>query len=127
EGVGGQVDLQAALVLAHGLERCRGDGFGLLGGVVRRGRGAGEHLRRIAGDVASAQVQHQGAGRVGIEGGQRDQCRLPRRRGGGGDHRQGAAVDLGRLDRKSTRLNSSHVSISYAVFCLKKKKKPTVG
>src|SRR5699024_11447053 len=31
-------------------------------------------------------------------------------------------------DRKSTRLNSSHVSISYAVFCLKKKKKiHTVG
>src|SRR5437868_13054592 len=27
------------------------------------------------------------------------------------------------LDRKSTRLNSGHVSISYAVFCLKKKKK----
>src|SRR5438067_9645252 len=33
---------------------------------------------------------------------------------------RGAAV-LG-IDRKSTRLNSSHVSISYAVFCLKKKK-----
>src|SRR5207302_8603267 len=29
------------------------------------------------------------------------------------------------LDRKSTRLNSSHVKISYAVFCLKKKKKKT--
>src|SRR6266508_1901469 len=29
----------------------------------------------------------------------------------------------GRRDRKSTRLNSSHVAISYAVFCLKKKKK----
>src|SRR5690606_41249622 len=28
-----------------------------------------------------------------------------------------------RTDRKSTRLNSSHVKISYAVFCLKKKKK----
>src|SRR4051812_49913624 len=28
-------------------------------------------------------------------------------------------------DRKSTRLNSSHMSISYAVFCLKKKKKQT--
>src|SRR5690606_41766469 len=28
-----------------------------------------------------------------------------------------------RLDRKSTRLNSSHVKISYAVFCLKKKNK----
>src|SRR5207249_10607722 len=32
------------------------------------------------------------------------------------------AVEPGILDRKSTRLNSSHVSISYAVFCLKKKK-----
>src|SRR5690625_6287736 len=30
---------------------------------------------------------------------------------------------LYQLDRKSTRLNSSHVAISYAVFCLKKKKK----
>src|SRR5262245_62664833 len=29
------------------------------------------------------------------------------------------------LDRKSTRLNSSHLGISYAVFCLKKKKKNT--
>src|SRR3712207_8513231 len=29
----------------------------------------------------------------------------------------------GDLDRKSTRLNSSHANISYAVFCLKKKKK----
>src|SRR5947209_9118799 len=29
-------------------------------------------------------------------------------------------------DRKSTRLNSSHANISYAVFCLKKKKKTTV-
>src|SRR2546430_9722189 len=29
-----------------------------------------------------------------------------------------------RTDRKSTRLNSSHSQISYAVFCLKKKKKP---
>src|SRR5690349_23636633 len=31
-----------------------------------------------------------------------------------------------RTDRKSTRLNSSHVEISYAVFCLKKKKKRLV-
>src|SRR5690625_7046274 len=30
-------------------------------------------------------------------------------------------------DRKSTRLNSSHVAISYAVFCLKKKKKNTIN
>src|SRR5216684_6989091 len=32
-----------------------------------------------------------------------------------------------RIDRKSTRLNSSHGYISYAVFCLKKKKKKTKG
>src|SRR5690554_1265880 len=31
-------------------------------------------------------------------------------------------LNSGNLDRKSTRLNSSHVRISYAVFCLKKKK-----
>src|SRR2546426_4090884 len=39
-----------------------------------------------------------------------------------------AATTLERLtspDRKSTRLNSSHLVISYAVFCLKKKKKST--
>src|SRR3712207_7752363 len=39
----------------------------------------------------------------------------------------GASRDLGDAraheDRKSTRLNSSHANISYAVFCLKKKKK----
>src|SRR5437660_2574449 len=41
-------------------------------------------------------------------------------------HRRAAAKrrsERQRLDRKSTRLNSSHVAISYAVFCLKKKKK----
>src|SRR5690625_6486807 len=43
----------------------------------------------------------------------------PRRPLPGG--RAGADV-VGRQDRKSTRLNSSHVAISYAVFCLKKKK-----
>src|SRR3712207_8115447 len=39
---------------------------------------------------------------------------------GGGAVRVTGAVDV--EDRKSTRLNSSHVNISYAVFCLKKKK-----
>src|SRR5574340_1676921 len=42
-------------------------------------------------------------------------------------HLPGAAADLQhcrvRRDRKSTRLNSSHQKISYAAFCLKKKKK----
>src|SRR2546426_6321058 len=49
----------------------------------------------------------------------------PERRGGGKlDHCFGDPV-LG--DRKSTRLNSSHLVISYAVFCLKKKKEYALG
>src|SRR3712207_8919591 len=39
--------------------------------------------------------------------------------------RQRARI-LKKLDRKSTRLNSSHANISYAVFCLKKKKQNTI-
>src|SRR5256885_5071262 len=41
----------------------------------------------------------------------------------GGNHVAVAVARLERQDRKSTRLNSSHLVISYAVFCLKKKKK----
>src|SRR3712207_7043652 len=61
-------------------------------------------------------------------------------RGGGGPvrarvrrHPLGPARDLLRgarrrgRDRKSTRLNSSHANISYAVFCLKKKKKKRIS
>src|SRR5437763_2149995 len=47
---------------------------------------------------------------------------LPRARRGGGPERR-LAGRLHFIDRKSTRLNSSHRCISYAVFCLKKKKK----
>src|SRR3712207_7217661 len=39
----------------------------------------------------------------------------------------GAGDLLEDIDRKSTRLNSSHANISYAVFCLKKKKKQVVS
>src|SRR2546426_8989652 len=42
-----------------------------------------------------------------------------------GYSRRYLGVDLVETDRKSTRLNSSHLVISYAVFCLKKKKTPT--
>src|SRR3712207_7880319 len=38
-----------------------------------------------------------------------------------------AIADIRRIDRKSTRLNSSHANISYAVFCLKKKKNKTTA
>src|SRR5437870_10446388 len=41
------------------------------------------------------------------------------------DALRGELCVVGDLDRKSTRLNSSHVAISYAVFCLKKKKNKT--
>src|SRR5437773_9344358 len=59
--------------------------------------------------------------------------RLSERPPGGGDPARRAHLRRGRRlrrddlrpDRKSTRLNSSHITISYAVFCLKKKKKKT--
>src|SRR3712207_7095008 len=44
-------------------------------------------------------------------------------RGAGADGDDGVDDEVARQDRKSTRLNSSHANISYAVFCLKKKKK----
>src|SRR5690606_41778720 len=62
--------------------------------VPRRGEVAAVHRRRL-------QRGHGVAG--GVEG-------VPR-----------LLLAVGQLDRKSTRLNSSHVKISYAVFCLKKK------
>src|SRR5438876_2713848 len=54
---------------------------------------------------------------------QEQTCRLHRIQGGQRVlHLFGGRI----VDRKSTRLNSSHPSISYAVFCLKKKKQPRV-
>src|SRR5690242_21474743 len=59
-----------------------------------------------------------GGHRVGGRGRHRGVVQLPRR------ERQHPQPLLG--DRKSTRLNSSHMSISYAVFCLKKKRTPSL-
>src|SRR2546422_3351935 len=42
-----------------------------------------------------------------------------------GSHTSPTLTNLSKPDRKSTRLNSSHGYISYAVFCLKKKKRKT--
>src|SRR5437763_15441252 len=50
-----------------------------------------------------------------------DQLRMPA--AGADQHDSDRHQDQRRQDRKSTRLNSSHRCISYAVFCLKKKKK----
>src|SRR5690349_23904409 len=55
--------------------------------------------------------------------GRRD-LRIRSRRQAIAPHRAARAADA---DRKSTRLNSSHVEISYAVFCLKKKKQKTLN
>src|SRR3712207_8264753 len=67
------------------------------------------------------QRQHRDEGclRAGVVGGFRGRHPL-----------DGAAAELARVlreDRKSTRLNSSHANISYAVFCLKKKKRYDKG
>src|SRR3712207_8671047 len=55
----------------------------------------------------------------GLHAGDGEQGRVP----AGADYELGrAAAARRRQDRKSTRLNSSHANISYAVFCLKKKR-----
>src|SRR5690625_6985910 len=71
----------------------------------QRGRGGGVGDAHVTGDQASVPGGDQVAGDLdaGFDG----------------------VVDLG--DRKSTRLNSSHVAISYAVFCLKKTTEDTTG
>src|SRR3989454_9806078 len=113
--------------------RCRSDGGpprGARGPVVRgpeaaRGGGPLPPRRRHRGRLRVRRVTHQG--------GPRDRPRLLHRRRDRDVARRGTvresalAAAARRLprggDRKSTRLNSSHLVISYAVFCLKKKKK----
>src|SRR5690625_5903016 len=60
-------------------------------------------------------AQHSTPSPAGCPGTRRTCTEIPRAPGHGNRPRA--------QDRKSTRLNSSHVAISYAVFCLKKKKK----
>src|SRR5438270_8589821 len=76
----------------------------------------------------------EGAGHVPVGGGDADEP-------GGGEESPGPGLRVGvcavaggrggpavaQGDRKSTRLNSSHSQISYAVFCLKKKKRTDIG
>src|SRR5699024_11703402 len=87
--------------------------------VVAQGDPLGLALRAVAAvevdqlPLAEGQVQAGRGGLVQPDG----TAALVFQQGSPGDD-----VGLGKEDRKSTRLNSSHVSISYAVFCLKKKK-----
>src|SRR3712207_6959962 len=81
---------------------------------VREARRAREddraHAPRSPGDAGGGRALL----RRGARGALRVRLRPSRARGAGGGPP---------ADRKSTRLNSSHANISYAVFCLKKKKK----
>src|SRR5215204_6946404 len=102
------------LVLDHdaaGLERV-GD-VEVLGEVQRRG------LKTTA-QLILRPVDREGdaVGRADVNAGVALDAQVAR------EHCLDVAVEAAlRLDRKSTRLNSSHTVISYAVFCLKKKKK----
>src|SRR5690606_41757418 len=98
-----------------------------------RRRGAGAHPRRHGyrqqhggrrtrrGVPRSARGRGRGYGNGGGRGRTRPEGGGARCGTASCGPRRGPTVAAGR-DRKSTRLNSSHVKISYAVFCLKKKK-----
>src|SRR3712207_7983886 len=72
----------------------------------------GEEGRRLVGQDGQRQVVAHGPDRLLALGGHRREQ----------DAQVLLRVAERELDRKSTRLNSSHANISYAVFCLKKKK-----
>src|SRR2546430_10302216 len=76
----------------------------------RGGADGGDHSARAPDRLCHRRPERHG--RLGTNGDRR----FPAAAAGGG------ARGAGRQDRKSTRLNSSHSQISYAVFCLKKKK-----
>src|SRR5699024_11356939 len=82
--------------------------------IFQGGRGVEPVVLHI--EPGDAQLLRQPVGPV-----ERRPAHPQRRVGGSVLHRQ--QLPIAPQDRKSTRLNSSHVSISYAVFCLKKKKK----
>src|SRR2546426_8947261 len=83
-------------------------------------------LFRSVAAVARRRQHREGRRQAGIQGSRgfgRGECHVGNAEGARGQH--GARCHKGLRDRKSTRLNSSHLVISYAVFCLKKKKTVT--
>src|SRR5438132_9521383 len=78
---------------------------------------SGKELRAVQEALARADFEQLDGGRFRVAGHLLEPEDVLVERGG----RSGSAIE----DRKSTRLNSSHTVISYAVFCLKKKKKYT--
>src|SRR2546429_7284408 len=81
-------------------------------------------FRSLAGDQPRGEVPDPEESRA--HEGELSQAAGPDSRRGAGGGEGVAAMGIGR-DRKSTRLNSSHGYISYAVFCLEKKKRKLIG
>src|SRR5256886_3759766 len=111
--------VEPLLQLVGGLAQLEGAGdFRALGAVAHHlgtGAASGEQLQRVHQDRFA---------RAGLAGEHRQaatQLELHRV-----DDGEVADLQVGEQDRKSTRLNSSHSQISYAVFCLKKKKQNIV-
>src|SRR3989442_9869745 len=77
--------------------------------------------------VERRQDAQPGGGGRGAAAGEHDPARLDRADDDRDEERQHEERQQQLADRKSTRLNSSHVRISYAVFCLKKKKHHPAG
>src|SRR5438034_8534496 len=71
---------------------------------------------RLKRDVRKSSFSYRWRGRIGIS-------QADRAGAYGNRYTTRTVLSSGVSDRKSTRLNSSHTVISYAVFCLKKKKK----
>src|SRR5690625_6571866 len=87
----------------------------------------GGRVHLLGGDAGPEGEAHRGLGDLGgdAEGGQHVGGFVAAGgAGGAGGGHDPALLEI-QQDRKSTRLNSSHVAISYAVFCLKKKKRRT--
>src|SRR5207245_1687208 len=107
----------AARPRAHPRLRPRGDAGHAGCGRRDHGRGRGESVQAVRRGCDGADSLLSVGHRQGAV------CRRAR----GGGRRPRPLHRRGRRDRKSTRLNSSHGSISYAVFCLKKKMIDLVG
>src|SRR5205085_5538630 len=81
-----------------------------------------ERGKRIMSRARHKAKHREHGGKVSWKGGNQNVIReAEERKRGGGVHHHGEGEEA-HQDRKSTRLNSSHSQISYAVFCLKKKK-----
>src|SRR3712207_8722728 len=86
---------------------------------------AAEQIKRATGSGAVLLVHHTGKDKTTVRGSSALEAAMDTVYTTEGDPLNMRLRRTKRKDRKSTRLNSSHANISYAVFCLKKKKSNT--